>query len=177
MRKLVSYSLFFLVAWQIIGFVAYFEFSHYHLKKEIKLVLKQGVPRNKLVIFEFDKNQLEELIWLKKNEFKYQGNLFDVVRSHETAEGKTYMECISDTQETLLFKKLEQTVSINLGDDRDPTPLSNWLKTLHFPLILAFFELKIPNFDTTSLPKPAFHFEESVLHITAKIESPPPENA
>ena len=87
------------------------------------------------------------------------------------------MECISDTQETLLFKKLEQTVSINLGDDRDPTPLSNWLKTLHFPLILAFFELKIPNLYTTSLPKPTFHFEESVLHITAKIESPPPENA
>lgn len=177
MRKLVSYSLFLLVAWQIIGFVAYFEFSHYTLKKEIKLVLKQGVPKNRLVIFEFDKNQLEELIWLKKNEFDYRGNLFDIVRSHETAEGKTYMECISDTQETILFKNLGQTVSINLGDDQNPTPLSNWLKTLHFPLNIVFFELKIPNLDSMSLPKPTFHFEESILRTIGEIESPPPENA
>ena len=177
MRKLVSFSLFFLVAWQIIGFVAYFEFSHYHLKKEIKLVLKQGVPKDELVIFEFDKNQLEELIWLKKNEFNYHGNLFDVVRSHETAEGKTYMECISDKQETLLFKKLEQTVSINLGDDSNPTPLFNWLKTLHFPLSISFFEIKIPNLYKTYLPRPNFHFEESILQSTSEIESPPPENS
>ena len=177
MRKLVSYSLFFLVVWQIIGFIAYFEFSHYQLKKEIKLVLKQGVPRNKLVIFEFDKNQLGELIWLKKNEFNYQGNLFDVVRSHVTTEGKTYMECISDTQETQLFKKLDQTVSINLGDERNPSPLSNWLKTLHFPLSFAFFEIKIPNFNSTYLQKPNFHFEELILRTTGEIESPPPEKA
>ena len=177
MRKLVSFSLFLLIAWQIIGFVAYFEFTHYQLKKEIKLVLKQGVPKNKLVIFEFDTNQLEELIWLKKNEFNFQGNLFDVVRSHETAEGKTYMECISDTQETQLFKKLSQTVSINLGDDQNPTPLSNWLKTLHFPLNLAFFEIEIPNLYKTCLPRPNFHFEGSILHPIGEIESPPPENA
>lgn len=173
-RKLVSYSLFFLVTWQIIGFVAYFEFTHYHLKKEIKLLLKQGVPKDELVIFHFDKNQMKELIWLKKNEFDLHGNLFDVVRSHKMADGKTYMECISDKKETVLFAKLGQGIASNMGDEKHPTPLFNWLKILHFPLITMDNSIKIPEFQTNEFRKDIFIYQPFNSAKSVRLDYPPP---
>lgn len=174
-RKLVSYSLFFLVTWQIIGFVAYFEFTHYHLKKEIKLLLKQGVPKDELVVFEFGESQMSKLIWLKKNEFSLNRNLFDVVRSHKKADGKTYMECISDKKEMVLFAKLNQGISSNMGDERHPTPLFNWMKILHFPVVTAYFELNIISSSTDLFKRSYFIYQENKSVKTIEIDSPPPE--
>ena len=174
-RKLVSYSLFFLVTWQIIGFVAYFEFTHYHLKKEIKILLKQGVSKEELVTFNFDENQMKKLIWLKKNEFNYQGNLFDVVRSHKTVEGKTYMECISDKKETTLFAKLGYGITSNMGNDKHPTPLFNWMKVLHFPAIMACFEHHFIRSAIDIIHRSYFIYQEGKSVKTIKIDSPPPE--
>lgn len=173
MRKLVSYSLFFLFTWQIIGFVGYFEFSHYHLKKEIKTLLKQGVPKDELVYFSFDQKQMQELVWLKKNEFDLHGNLFDVVR-RSTSNGKTHMECISDKQETILFTHLEESVSMNLGDDHHPTPISNWMKLLHFPVQITENIIESPFFILDANNQDVFGYLPNISIKSVKIDTPPP---
>lgn len=173
MRKLVSYSLFFLFTWQIIGFVGYFEFSHYRLKKEIKTLLKQGVPKDELVYFSFDQQQLKELVWLKKNEFDLNGNLFDVVR-RRTSNGKTHMECISDKQETILFAHLEESVSMNLGDDHHQTPISNWMKILHFPIQISENPIEQSIINLDSLHEDVFGYLPNSSLKSVRIETPPP---
>ncbi len=173
-RKLVSFSLLILLTFQIIGFVGYFEFAHYQLKKEIKSQLKKGVSKDKLVIFDFNSNQLKELIWLKKNEFNLNDNLYDVVRkSHKN--GITHLECISDKQEKVLFAKLDQNVSSNLGDDNQHKPISNWFKLLQTPA------LPVSVFDATNL----IYFKENAIETFYYLEhlslksiqkvSPPPQ--
>lgn len=137
MRKTIQYILLFIFIWQIVGFVSYFEISHYKLKKEIKLLLKQGVPDDELVFFEFTDAEMSDLIWLKKNEFDLNGNLFDVVRKSKTQDGINHLECISDKQETILFARLNQTISQNLGDENRQTPISNWMKLLKVPSHLS----------------------------------------
>lgn len=175
-RKLLSYCLFFVLAWQIIGFVVYFEFKHYQVKKEIKTVIKKGVPKDELVIFELDEKQMKELIWRKKNEFELKGNLFDVVRKHKMDSGKTYMECISDKQETVLFAKLNQTISINLGDDHHPSSVSNWMKILHFPVMAEFNEIHFQLFSFDLLKSSKFHYLESDSLKSVDILTPPPKH-
>ena len=173
-RKLVSFSLLILLTFQIIGFVGYFEFAHYQLKKEIKSQLKQGASKDKLVIFDFNSNQLKELVWLKKNEFDLNGNLYDVVRK-SNSNGITHLECISDKQEKVLFAKLDQNVSSNLGDDNRHKPVSSLFKLLQTPA------LPINAFEVANL----IYFKENAIetfcyldHLSIKfnqIVSPPPE--
>ena len=173
-RKLVSFSLLILLTFQIIGFVGYFEFAHYQLKKEIKSQLKQGVTKDKLVIFDFDAKQIKKLVWLEKNEFDLNGNLYDVVRK-SNSNGITHLECISDKQEKVLFAKLNQNVSSNLCDDNQHKPISNWVKLLQTPA------LPIRVFDTKNLiyfkdfPIETFNYLDYLSMKFIQIVSPPPQ--
>lgn len=173
-RKLVSFSLLILLTFQIIGFVGYFEFAHYQLKKEIKSQLKHGVPKDKCVIFDFDAKQIKKLVWLEKNEFDLNGNLYDVVRK-SNSNGITHLECISDKQEKVLFAKLNQNVSSNLSDDNQHTPVSSLFKLLQTPA------LPIRVFDTTNLiyfqenPIKTFYYLDHLSMKFIQIVSPPPQ--
>jgi hypothetical protein len=127
-RKFVSFLLFSVIIWQIIGFVGYFELSHYQIKKEIKSLLKKGVPKDSLTSFKFSEHQMAKLNWLKKNEFKFKGRLYDVVYKVKDKDGFSILNCISDTQEEVLFAKLGQTVANSLGEDQPHNPIAHWFK-------------------------------------------------
>lgn len=136
-RKILAYLLSGLMIWQIIGFVTYFEVSHFQLKKEIKLLLKEGVDKSELVNFTFTQKEIKSLVWVKKNEFVYKDGMFDVVRRKNLENDKIHLECISDKKETILFARLGQTISQNLGNEKHPTPISIWSKFLSAPVIIS----------------------------------------
>lgn len=174
-RKLISYLLFGLMTWQIIGFVGYFEFSHFKLKKEIKSLLKKGVPKEKLVQFTFSESQISNLTWLKKNEFQFQDSLYDVVRTAKTKNGKITFECISDSQEKVLFARLGQTISNNLGNDDHQTPVSNWFKLIKLPYLSVSASVTlVACFNKSRIEHNSFYvnFFQS---ISFSIDSPPPQ--
>lgn len=174
-RKLISYLLFGLMTWQIIGFVGYFEFSHFKLKKEIKSLLKKGVPKDELVQFTFSESEIANLTWLKKNEFQFQDSLYDVVYKTKHLNGLTTFQCISDSQEKVLFAKLGQTVSNNMGDDDHQTPVSNWFKLIKLPYLSSEetvpFVLVNAN-DKVEISAVYIRFFQSISHST---DSPPPQ--
>ena len=174
-RKTVQYILLFLFIWQIVGFVTYFEISHLKLKKEIKLLLKQGVPKDELVFFEFTDNEMNDLIWLKKNEFNLNGSLFDVVRKSRDKKRVNHLECISDKKETILFARLNQTISQNLGDERHPTPISNWMKLLKLPSHLPQTEIQIKLVDLQLEAFSLIPYLNNYCFESNRIPSPPPQ--
>lgn len=163
------------MTWQIIGFVGYFEFSHFKLKKEIKSLLKKGVPKEELVQFTFTAQEINQLTWLKKNEFQFQGSLYDVVYSTKHSNGKITFECISDSQEKVLFARLGQTISNNMGDDDHQTPFSNWFKLIKLPYLSVSADyFPVVYIDKSKLEYCSIytnHFQS----INFSIDSPPPK--
>lgn len=174
MKKLISYFLVILISWQIIGFVGYFEISHYKLKKEIKGLLKRGVPKDELVIFSFDKKELSKLVWLKKNEFRLSEDLFDVVRKKELPNGKTRMECISDDQEKILFSSLQQGISNNLNDDSKSNGVPTLVKILSFPVIVPQQISLICNQEQVRKQNQFYYYSEYFESVYLFLETPPP---
>jgi len=124
-----------LIASQLIGFVAYFQYSKQKIKKELKLALKEGVPVDQLVKFQFTVSEAKDLNWIKSNEFKIGVNYYDVVWKKERNDS-VFFSCVNDIQETKLFVQLTQYVNFNLSNDTPHSPLKSIFTTLQQPSIL-----------------------------------------
>lgn len=117
-RNLLLYTILLIFFWQIVGFNVGFEIAHSKIKKEVKMLLKNGVSKDERVVFSFSKQDLKGLIWVKKNEFIFQESFYDVIERRSKGS-KTIFECISDKQETVLFKDLSSIIDSNLSDQND----------------------------------------------------------
>jgi hypothetical protein len=136
-RKLVPSVLFVLLVIQLIGFTAYFEVSHFLIRKEVKTLIKQGVPEENRIIFTFSSSEIKSLDWVKKNEFRLGNRMYDVIQSRKLRDGTTEFQCISDTQEDVLFANLSLTVGRNMGDEHHSTPYTTLFKIIQTPALLS----------------------------------------
>lgn len=176
MRKLISFGLLFIFLWQIGGYLIEFQLESTKIRREIKKLTKEAVPKDQLVYFIFSSKEIEKLTWTKKNEFKINGHFYDVVWRIKLENGKIEFQCVSDDQETVLFEKLDQFVSANLVNQNPDKPLKNWSK--------IFFGNYLP---TETIPKAIwndsfvvnqdchffYHGSFSELHLF--IKTPPPD--
>lgn len=133
MRKFIQYGFLLLFAYQLVGFFAFFEVEHYHVRKQIKNAIKLSVPENQLIRFHFTEKESAALHWVKAHEFRLNGRFYDVV--HKTkSNGIWYYLCINDIQETQLFERLGSATAQNLSDTPPAHPMKYWLKVLNEPM-------------------------------------------
>ena len=170
--RLVRFVLFFLFIWLIAGQVIVFQLEYAQIKHKVKQMLKGTIPENQLVNFRFNKSELQKLKWIKSNEFKFQNHYFDVVKREKLSNGSVLFKCISDTQETKLFQKLNQTVAIKLANTED-SPFSIWLKLLKFPL-LPLDDKKLIFTANIIRKTNLFDYKFSCKVISIRPEVPPP---
>ena len=128
--------LFVLLVIQLVGFTAYFEVSHYLIRKEVKALIKQGVPEEDRIILTFSASEIESLQWVKKNEFRLGNRMYDVIQSRKLSHGITEFQCISDKQEDVLFANLSITVGRNMGDEDHSTPFTTLFKIIQTPALV-----------------------------------------
>ncbi len=133
MRKFLQYGFLLLFAYQLVGFFAFFEIEHYHVRKQIKKAIKLSVPENQLISFHFTEKESAALHWVKAHEFRLNGRFYDVL--HKTkSNGIWYYQCINDIQETQLFERLGSATAQNLSDTPPAHPMKSWLKVLNEPM-------------------------------------------
>lgn len=133
MRKFLQYVFLLLFAYQLVGFFAFFEVEHYHVRKQIKNAIKLSVPENQLIRFHFTEKESAALHWVKAHEFRLNGRFYDVL--HKTkSNGIWYYQCINDIQETQLFERLSSATAQNLSETPPDHPMKSWLKVLNEPM-------------------------------------------
>jgi hypothetical protein len=175
-RRFLSFLLFCIISWQLIGFVGYFEFSKFKIKKELKSLIKRGVPQKQLIAFQFNQKEINDLVWHKKHEFELNGHLYDIVYKGISKKGIHYFKCVSDDQETQLFKDLKQYVSSNLGDEKNSQSLSKFFKLVQVPFVLneVTFILKKPS--SIILKKDYFTYKYQLVTTNSSVDTPPPNS-
>jgi len=94
-------------------------------------MIKEGVPEDKLIAFSFDRTirekPIKEFKWTKPNEFRYKGEMYDIVREETGKDSVTYY-CIHDVKESGLFKRWESYLDDYLS--KNPKKKSDFLTTL-----------------------------------------------
>ncbi|HRI46724.1 MAG TPA: hypothetical protein PK559_06455 [Ignavibacteriaceae bacterium] len=80
-------------------------------KREIKTLIKSGIPEDKLIEFVFHKSIVDKEIknfkWVKNYEFRYEGEMYDIIRTKVIGDS-IYYSCFHDLKESALFSNLHK---------------------------------------------------------------------
>lgn len=152
-----------------------FRIQQFEVRKEIKKKIKNNVPENELTLLSFHPSSKEysEIEWIKPHEFRYKGQLFDIVRQSTGNNGTIHYKCINDKQEEILFENLEEWVQKNIESDNNSDPSSkNILKLFS---LLYFSSTPVYSYEQyiNLLPKSDYVFNYSAP--TLEVVPPPPQ--
>ncbi len=121
MKRVAAISIVLLFAFQSVGVFLLFHLRQQEIRSEIKSRVKQGVPEEELVVLTIPnallKSSGDRFRWIHEREFIYHGQLYDIVKRVPGNESTTF-HCISDEEETRLFKNLDHMVNREMGRDK-----------------------------------------------------------
>lgn len=118
-----------------------FKSFEYKYKKEIKQLIKSGVPEKDLVSFGFHISVINtganDFRWIKKNEFRYKDEMYDIVKTEYRGDS-VYYKCIHDLKESKLFSNFDRYLIDLLKSDSSKKneflSLFNYLNTFYLPV-------------------------------------------
>lgn len=113
------------------GYYPVFLLRQQNIRNELTDIINQNIASGILTVLSFEKSQINSLQWLKKNEFNYKGDLFDIVMTEISENGKIYYYCFLDKKEKHLLVQLEKHVSRSIADnDKNQKSERNFIKNL-----------------------------------------------
>jgi hypothetical protein len=136
-------------------------------KLEMKRSLRKGRGSRHIREFSFDEQAYATLDWEEENEFRYQGEMYDVV-DVKKQNGLVLIKCIPDKKETQLLKEFK--TATEKKQERDKNLAGKWISiylapVLEFPDIPVYF-------------RNATLFQEYIAAIFCRplnVFSPPPD--
>ncbi len=97
----------------VCGAYLVFESVKFGIKKEVKRKIKAGIPDSQLTTLRFLAADVESgtagIDWVEGHEFRFNGKMYDVVRTSND-NGFIVYHCINDTQEETLFANLGKLI-------------------------------------------------------------------
>jgi predicted nucleic acid-binding Zn ribbon protein len=156
------------------GHFGLFKAKQYKARKEIKAMIKAGVPDSLRVNFYLDEIQSEPklFIWIHSKEFRYKGQMYDVV-SEKEENGRVVLSCIHDVKESGLFADLDNMIQKQMNSDsQHQNSRQQWIK-----LFQSLFYDENPQVATHQFAceHHTFFFRVNFLSVSFNPESPPPE--
>lgn len=156
----------------LVGYLVVFKVQQYQIRREIIHNIERGIPESQLTCITVNQENKNKIIWKHKKEFRYQGEMYDVVKVEKLDEETTVYYCINDSQETHLFAKLDKHLK-KTGKNKNQQ---------NFPLKIVFKILPKPDsrfgnlIDTVSEVNQKSNFKYAEFYTSPELEisSPPP---
>lgn len=173
-KKVILYICLGIFISQLVGFTVFFSIEKAKIRKHLKVVLKEGVPKEKLHIFIFSEKELSKLVFTKPNEFKIKEEFYDIVRRKKTSNHCIELQCVSDKQETNLFQKLSFLVDYQVSKEKH-SPLKLVFSIIENPYLHNNSESEIKINIRSFQAKKYFQYRFIPYQTDLKINTPPPQ--
>jgi hypothetical protein len=173
-KTLLSLTLFFALLLKMGGFYAILSFERQEIREKVEHKIIKSLKKSDLICIVANDENLSKMEWERpEKEFRFEGNLYDVVYS-ENAHGVTHYYCLSDKDETILEAKIDTL----LENQTEKSPFGNQSKlVLHFlsePLITH--QTPIFNFNYFIDKKPSTFSNLTIFYpsdFVSKLKQPP----
>ena len=131
--------------------------------------IKQDIPSSELTAITMTAKNKSDFNWRDKNEFKYDGSMYDVVRTETLDSGTIIFYCLTDHLEMKLLAQLEKQKDQNSKQDKN-SPVKDVVKLL--------FKENIPKYQNTILTDSKTSVDIKQVNFydsrSVEISSPPP---
>ncbi|MBN2765773.1 MAG: hypothetical protein JXR27_05315 [Paludibacteraceae bacterium] len=127
----------------VVTAVLVFHTERKSIRREVKWKMIAGLDDSELVLLRFHKDAIKtDLHWKHSHEFDYQGQMYDIVKTQESADSVFYY-CWWDYEETQLNRKLSSLVTMawgsNPGHNQARLRLLSFYVSLYFNPLLSQF--------------------------------------
>ena len=170
LRKLFTLLLLVVVLLQITGAYFVFKFQQTELKLEMKHYLSLHPENPSITTFEFTLSKADQLQWEDENEFKYKGEMYDVI-TRKVVGDKLVIQCIADKKETKLLKSFEEIMKHQSRGSKNRTMALHQLLHNLFEPVSTTFQLSPFTNETVSY----LNYTSSLSDNITEIITPPPK--
>ena len=173
MARFFSISLLLLFLGNVIGGISLLLIQRHQRHEYIESQIKSASYNHALTQIELAANQLNEIKWVEhEHEFRYKGEMYDVVRIETTSTGGKIFHCIADQVETELYAQIER----NLGNSQQQDQMIV-LQMFKFVSEFLFPVKQLQNIDVCSRHKCDTIYLRSILKATLSLPAQPPDMA
>lgn len=127
MKRLVSILLLFILTINIVGFIFIFEIQRFTIKKEVAKTLYKYIPASQVTVITVSSLTKNNIVWKDKQEFKYNGLMYDVINKEVLDNGDIKYFCLLDKKENKLNKQISNYVNNNLDNHSKTSDISKIL--------------------------------------------------
>jgi hypothetical protein len=138
MKKKTAILLFSLFVFDITGYFIVFNVQRCIIRSNIKQQIRKELPPEQLTLIVDSGIGKTELRWKEKGEFRYHGEMYDVVRSEVKQNGITNYYCIADKAETQLYRQLAAYIRMNVDDQDNSIQGKLFLIKIYHSIYLTF---------------------------------------
>jgi hypothetical protein len=171
-RQLLSFFLILCLFGPMVGSYTYVKHKKWKLKRQIKQELIAMSDEKEFVHLSFKQSEIASLLeWEHSKEFRFKGEMYDVIRVVHHADSVTYI-CWWDKAETKLNRQLESLLALSNGkDDEQKNTRNQWER-----FIKCLYAEDVFNLIVSSCYKESSYscFQVVLCSIDLMIESPPP---
>lgn len=173
LKKIISILLLLALGLNTSAYYFYLKVRQSKIRKEMKMMIKAGVPEDELTIIYHTETNAHEFSWVHSREFSYRGMMYDVVHEESNEPGVRILHCVTDHQETALFVNLNRLVK-QTAQSHPAAKKANVLLSMFMSGLYFNEDAKQENFRTSSFivwPEPGEGYKQPAAHTF----SPPPK--
>lgn len=173
LKKAPIYFLLVLFLYNQVGYFVAFKTKQYFIRKEVKSLVLSELPKEKLekITFQLNSDNYKKLYWENSHEFKWKGNLYDVIKQEQRDEYITFY-CLQDKNEDAILSQLDNHIQKHIKSD---TKKEKHQKNQISKSVKDYFytTLNFQLYKTTSI---LYYFENSfkLQELPVDIFIPPP---
>ncbi len=132
-RAVISLVIVVTMGFATTAYLVSFKLRQHSIRSEVKAMIKNGAPDSLRYNFFIDDIENDpEFTWIHSKEFRYRGDMYDILSKKTTEDGRVLTHCIRDVKESGLFAELDRMVQSGMnGDPQQRNQQQHWHKLFH----------------------------------------------
>lgn len=118
-QRIIAILLLVIFTYNLVSYYFTFIAQQHQIKNEVAIKIMNNIPENELTVFSFhpESKEFNKIEWIDDMEFRYNGQLYDVVNQLTNTDGTIHYYCLNDIEEEDLLNNLDKHIQNHVSNN------------------------------------------------------------